>query len=56
VVSYGLLGMLNWAYKWYQPRGRLGCAEVADQFSKLALAGLAAAPSIRPRRRKEPKP
>ena len=45
VVSYGLLGMLNWLYKWYDPRGRLGVREVADQFSTLALAGLAAAPA-----------
>src|SRR5258706_15197576 len=41
VVSYGLLGMLNWLYKWYDPRGRLGVREVADQLSTLALAGLA---------------
>jgi AcrR family transcriptional regulator len=41
VVSYGLLGMLNWAYKWYDPKGRLGFAEVAEQFATLALAGLA---------------
>ena len=40
VVSYGLLGMLNWAYKWYEPGGRLSVAEVAEQFSRLALAGL----------------
>ena len=40
VVSYGLLGMLNWLYKWYDPRGRLGVREVAEQFSTLALAGL----------------
>jgi len=55
VVSYGLLGMLNWLYKWYDPRGRLGAREVADQFSTLALAGLAAAapkgPAARKRRR-----
>jgi TetR/AcrR family transcriptional regulator, cholesterol catabolism regulator len=42
VVSYGLLGMLNWLYKWYDPRGRLSVREVADQFATLALAGLAA--------------
>src|SRR5712692_686262 len=54
VVSYGLLGMLNWLYKWYDPRGRLGVREIADQFSTLALAGLAcAAPArvARPTRR-----
>jgi len=54
VVSYGLLGMLNWAYKWYDPGGRLGFREVAEQFSKLALAGVAIAPSISPRKGKTP--
>jgi hypothetical protein len=48
VVTYGLLGMLNWAYKWDKPRGRLGVREVAEQFSTLALAGLAVA-SPKPR-------
>jgi uncharacterized protein involved in type VI secretion and phage assembly len=42
VASYGLLGMLNWAYKWYDPQGRLGVQQVAEQFTSLALAGLAA--------------
>jgi AcrR family transcriptional regulator len=40
VASYGLLGMLNWSFKWYNPKGRLGFREVAEQFSTLALAGL----------------
>jgi AcrR family transcriptional regulator len=43
VVSYGVLGMLNWLYKWYDPRGRLSVREIAEQFSTMALAGLAAA-------------
>jgi AcrR family transcriptional regulator len=56
VVSYGLLGMLNWLYKWYDPRGRLGVREVADQFSALALAGLAAAaPRERSSRKRAPR-
>ena len=42
VVSYGLLGMLNWLYKWYDPRGRLSVREIAVQFSTMALAGVAA--------------
>ena len=40
VVVYGLLGMLNWLYKWYDPNGRLGPSEIAAQFSALALSGL----------------
>ena len=50
VVSYGLLGMLNWLYKWYEPGGRLSVQEVAAQFAALALGGLAA-PASAPRRR-----
>ncbi len=51
VVSYGLLGMLNWLYKWYRPHGRLSPAEIADQFASLASGGIAAAPAARRRRR-----
>jgi hypothetical protein len=47
--------MLNWLYKWYDPRGRLSVREVADHFSTLALAGLAAAPpKARPSRKRRP--
>jgi AcrR family transcriptional regulator len=42
VASYGILGMLNWLYKWYDPKGRLTVQEVAEQFTALALAGLMA--------------
>ena len=42
VTSYGLLGMLNWSCEWYDPQGRLSVQEVAEQFTTLALAGLAA--------------
>ena len=48
-MSYGLLGMLNWAYKWYDPQGRFGIGEVAEHFTSLALAGLAAAQPRAPR-------
>lgn len=51
VVAYGLLGMLNWLHKWYDPRGRLGARAVADQFTALALTGLAATtPKTQPAR------
>jgi TetR/AcrR family transcriptional regulator, cholesterol catabolism regulator len=49
VTSYGLLGMLNWSYKWYDPQGRLRIGEVADEFIALALGGLAAK-SVKPLR------
>ncbi len=47
VVSYGLLGMLNWLYQWYRPQGRLSVREVAEQFTAMALSGLAAPASKR---------
>jgi AcrR family transcriptional regulator len=50
VVVYGLLGMLNWLYKWYDPNGRLGPSEIAAQFSALALSGLSVRRGGRPRR------
>jgi AcrR family transcriptional regulator len=49
VVVYGLLGMLNWLYKWYDPNGRLGPGEIAAQFSALALTGLDAGGRAAPR-------
>jgi AcrR family transcriptional regulator len=51
VISYGLLGMLNWLYKWYDPGGRLSVREIAEQFSVLALSGLGGAA---PKRRARP--
>src|SRR5262249_28039051 len=42
VASYGLLGMLNWLYKWYDPQGRFSVQKGAGASTVLALAGLAA--------------
>jgi TetR/AcrR family transcriptional regulator, cholesterol catabolism regulator len=53
VASYGLLGMLNWSYKWYDPEGRLRIDEIADEFIAFALAGLAAK-SDKPTRSRRP--
>ena len=40
MAGYALLGMCNWAYRWYNPSGRLSPQEVADVFTKIALQGL----------------
>jgi TetR/AcrR family transcriptional regulator, cholesterol catabolism regulator len=56
VTSYGLLGMLNWLYKWYDPQGRLSVREVAEQFTALALAGIAADQKRVARTRRRPAP
>jgi len=52
VTSYGLLGMLNWAYKWYDPQGRLNVKEVAREFTGLALGGISASTHTAPRPRR----
>jgi TetR/AcrR family transcriptional regulator, cholesterol catabolism regulator len=40
VTGYAILGMCNWVYRWYNPRGALSAEEVADIFTRLVLEGL----------------
>jgi AcrR family transcriptional regulator len=40
LVVFGLLGMLNWLYKWYDPRGRWGAEEISATFLSLIEGGL----------------
>ena len=44
-TSYAIVGMLNWAHRWFDPDGRLGPAALADQWASLVLAGAAIAQS-----------
>jgi hypothetical protein len=41
LVSVGLVGMLNSVWLWYQPNGALRREEIADEFVKLIVAGVA---------------
>jgi len=40
LVVFGLLGMLNWLYKWYNPAGRWGAEDIATAFLSLVEDGL----------------
>ena len=40
LVVFGLLGMLNWLYKWYNPRGRWGAEEISSAFLAVIEGGL----------------
>ncbi len=40
LVVFGLLGMSNWLYKWYNPRGRWGAEEISSAFLSLLEEGL----------------
>jgi AcrR family transcriptional regulator len=41
LVSVGIVGMLNSAWLWYQPNGVLPRDQIADEFVKLIVAGVA---------------
>jgi AcrR family transcriptional regulator len=41
LVSIGIVGMLNSAWLWYQPGGARSIAEIADEFVKMIVAGVA---------------
>jgi AcrR family transcriptional regulator len=40
LVVFGLLGMVNWLYKWYNPEGRWGAEEISSAFLTLLEDGL----------------
>jgi AcrR family transcriptional regulator len=40
LVVFGLLGMLNWVYKWYNPRGPWGAEEISAAFLAIVEGGL----------------
>ena len=40
LVVFGLLGMLNWVHKWYDPTGRWGAEDVSAAFLTLLEGGL----------------
>src|SRR5512144_3396941 len=44
LIVFGLLGMLNWLYKWYNPRGRWGAEDVSAAFLTILEGGLLRAP------------
>jgi TetR/AcrR family transcriptional regulator len=50
LVSFALLGAVNWIPRWFDPRGPAGSEEVARAFSGLVLRGLGARLTVaRPR-------
>jgi AcrR family transcriptional regulator len=49
LVVFGLLGMLNWIHKWYNPAGPWGAEEVSAAFLALVEGGLLRAARRGPR-------
>lgn len=44
IAAYGLFGMMNWIYTWYDPKGPVSPETLADHFAHLFLTGAAASP------------
>jgi len=40
LVTYCLLGMINWPYRWYNPKGRVPPEELADQIYEIFVGRL----------------
>jgi AcrR family transcriptional regulator len=40
VVTLAILGMGNWLYQWYTPKGRLSINDISQVFSDLIMQGL----------------
>jgi len=40
IASLAILGMCNWLYEWYRPRGRLTADALADELAARALASV----------------
>ena len=40
-----IFGMCNWAWTWFEPGGRQSATEIADQYCRTLIGGLAAGPA-----------
>jgi AcrR family transcriptional regulator len=41
LTAVQIFGMVNWAWTWFDPNGSLTAVEIADQFSRTVIGGLA---------------
>ena len=41
IASFLILGMINWLYIWYRPKGKLAMEEIIDNMVKIAAGGIA---------------
>jgi TetR/AcrR family transcriptional regulator, cholesterol catabolism regulator len=42
IVAYGVIGMVNWTHRWFDPNGPVGPSEVGRAFAGLAADGVRA--------------
>jgi AcrR family transcriptional regulator len=41
LTAVQIFGMVNWAWTWFDPNGRMSAVEIAEQFSRTVIGGLA---------------
>ena len=44
VAAYGLFGMMNWIYTWYDPDGAVSPEQLAEHFAQVFLHGAVPSP------------
>jgi AcrR family transcriptional regulator len=42
IITFGILGMTNWSYQWFNPSGKASEKEVAETFVEMMLKGIQA--------------
>lgn len=47
IVALGVLGMVNWAHRWFRPNAGMSAESIADVFADLILQGLRERPAQR---------
>jgi len=40
ILTYAILGMINWMLRWYNPGGTITPREITDQFTRLIVSGV----------------
>ncbi|MBM7691328.1 AcrR family transcriptional regulator [Peribacillus deserti] len=40
IIAFGILGVTNWSYQWYNPEGAATDREVAEAFTEMILKGI----------------
>jgi AcrR family transcriptional regulator len=45
VISYGIIGMVNWSHRWFRPEGPASAEEIGDTFTEIVLKGLLVDPA-----------
>jgi len=41
ICAFNIIGVLNWSYRWYNPKGNLSIKEIADVIVEFVMEGIA---------------